>query len=76
VHDGVFFEDQGLPTATVISTEFAKAARAQAAALGATDYRTVMVPHPIQPLTRDEVRVLADKVFDEVLARLTAGVRS
>jgi len=76
VHDGVFFEDQGLPTATVISTEFAKAACAQAAALGATDYRTVMVPHPIQPLTRDEVRVLADKVFDEVLARLTAGVRS
>ena len=76
MHDGVFFEDQGLPTATVISTEFAKAARAQAAALGATDYRTVMVPHPIQPLTRDEVRVLADKVFDEVLARLTAGVRS
>jgi hypothetical protein len=76
VHDGVFFEDQGLPTATVISTEFAKAARAQAAALGATDYRTIMVPHPIQPLTRDEVRVLADKVFDEILARLTTGVRS
>ena len=76
MHDGVFFEDQGLPTATVISTEFAKAARAQAAALGATDYRTIMVPHPIQPLTRDEVRVLADKVFDEILARLTTGVRS
>jgi len=76
VHDGVFFEDQGLPTATVISTEFARAARAQAAALGATDYRTVMVPHPIQPLTRDEVRILADKAFDEILARLTAGVRS
>ena len=35
-----------------------------------------MVPHPIQPLTRDEVRALADKVFDEILARLTAGVRS
>jgi hypothetical protein len=30
VHDGVFFEDNGMPTATVISTEFAKAARAQA----------------------------------------------
>jgi len=34
VHDGVFFEDNGMPTATVISTEFAKAARAQASALG------------------------------------------
>ena len=72
MHDGVFFEDHGIPTATIISTEFARAATAQAEALGATGYRTVMVQHPIQPLTREEVRALADKVFDEVLARVTA----
>jgi len=71
VHDGVFFEDQGIPTATVISTEFVGAARAQAGALGAADYQTVVVAHPIQPLTRDEVRALADKAFDEILRRLT-----
>jgi len=73
VHDGVWFEDQGLPTATVISTEFARAARAQASALGADSYKTIMVQHPIQPLTRDEVRVLADKVFDEIVSSLTRG---
>ena len=72
MHDGVFFEDAGLPTATVISAEFVNAARAQARALGADDYPTIVVAHPIQPLTRDEVRALADKVFDEVLARVTA----
>lgn len=72
MHDGVFFEDHGIPTATVISTEFVRAARAQADALGATAYQTVVVPHPIQPLTRDEVRALADKVYDEILRRLTA----
>jgi alkanesulfonate monooxygenase SsuD/methylene tetrahydromethanopterin reductase-like flavin-dependent oxidoreductase (luciferase family) len=72
VHDGVFFEDHGIPTATVISTEFVRAARAQAGALGAPDYQTVVVAHPIQPLTRDEVRALADKAFDEILRRLTA----
>ena len=72
MHDGVFFEDHGIPTATVISTEFVRAARAQADALGATDYRTVVVPHPIQPLTRDEVRALADKAYDEIVRRLTA----
>ncbi len=71
MHDGVFFEDHGIPTATVISAEFVKAARAQADALGATEYRTVVVAHPIQPLTRDEVRALADKAFDEIVARLT-----
>ena len=73
MHDGVYFEDQGLPTATVISTEFAKAARAQAGALGADSYKTIMVEHPIQPLTRDEVRALADKAYDEIVARLTRG---
>jgi len=71
VHDGIFFEDHGIPTATIISTEFQRAARAQASALGAVDYETVMVPHPIQPLTRDEVRALADKAFETIVARLT-----
>jgi alkanesulfonate monooxygenase SsuD/methylene tetrahydromethanopterin reductase-like flavin-dependent oxidoreductase (luciferase family) len=71
VHDGVFFEDRGIPTATVISTEFLRAATAQAEALGAHGYRTVVVQHPIQPLTRDEVRALADKAFDEIIERLT-----
>jgi alkanesulfonate monooxygenase SsuD/methylene tetrahydromethanopterin reductase-like flavin-dependent oxidoreductase (luciferase family) len=72
VHDGVFFEDSGIPVATVISAEFTRAARAQAEALGAADHRAVVVSHPIQPLTREEVRALADKAFDEIVARLTA----
>ena len=71
MHDGVFFEDQGIPTATIVSAEFLKAARAQAEALGAREYKPVVVPHPIQPLLREEVQVLADKAWDEILARLT-----
>ena len=73
MHDGVFFEDRGIPTATVISSEFVRAAAAQAAALGADGYRTVVVQHPIQPLTRDEVRALADQAFGEILDRLLEG---
>jgi hypothetical protein len=72
VHDSVFFEDNGIPVATVISAEFVRAARAQADALGAVDYRTVVVAHPIQPLTREEVRTLADRAFDEIIRRITA----
>ncbi len=72
MHDGVFFEDHGIPVATVISSEFVRAARAQADALGAGDYRTVVVAHPIQPLTREEVRALADRAFDEIVRRITA----
>ena len=73
MHDGVFFEDAGIPTATVISTEFVSAARAQARALGADDYGTITVAHPIQTLTRDEVRALADTAYDAIVARLTKG---
>ena len=72
MHDGVFFEDHGIPVATVISSEFVRAARAQADALGADDYRTVVVAHPIQPLTREEVRALADRAYDEIVRRITA----
>jgi hypothetical protein len=32
-----------------------------------------MVQHPIQTLTRDEVRALADKAFEAIVARLTRG---
>jgi len=73
VHDSVFFEDQGIPTATIISTEFKRAARAQADALGAGAFQTIMVAHPSQPLTRDEVRALADEAFEEIVTRLTRG---
>lgn len=73
MHDGVFFEDQGIPTVTVVSAEFVNAARAQAQALGATDYRPVVVAHPIQPLTREEVQKLADQAFDEIVYRLTTS---
>ena len=72
MHDGVYFEDHGIPVATVISSEFMRAAQAQAEALGAVEYRTVVVAHPIQPLTREEVRALADKAFEEIVRRITA----
>ncbi|MBI2461276.1 MAG: hypothetical protein HYV61_07280 [Candidatus Rokubacteria bacterium] len=71
MHDGVFFEDQGRPTATIATTEFVKAARAQAEALGLPAFRVVALPHPIQPLTEAEVRALADKAWDEIVERLT-----
>ena len=61
-----------MPTAVICTDQFVASARAQAAICGNADYPFVVVPHPIQPLTRDEVRALADKAFDEILRRLTA----
>ncbi len=66
----VAFEEQGVPTANVATTEFLDAAHAQCAALGMPQYEPVLVPHPIQPKTQEEVRALADQVIDQIVAKL------
>jgi hypothetical protein len=33
-------------------------------------YEPILVQHPIQPKTREEVRALADQVIDQVIAKL------
>ena len=52
------------------TTEFIGAAHAQCTALGMPEYEPILVEHPIQPKTKDEVRALADQVIDQVIARL------
>jgi hypothetical protein len=72
VHDIVDLEMRGLPGVVVASSEFVEAAESQASALGVAA-RRVFVPHPIQDRTDDEMRALADKALDEILAALQAG---
>ena len=52
------------------TTEFIGAAHAQCTALGLPDYEPILVAHPIQPKTQDEVRALADQVIDQIIAKL------
>src|SRR5687768_10215900 len=47
VADGVRLERRGIPTATVISTAFSKAARHQAAGRGMSQLPIVEIPHPM-----------------------------
>ena len=61
----------GLPSVPVATHEFMTAARAQAAALGRSEFDAVYVPHPIQDQTRQEIESKADAVLEEVIARLT-----
>jgi len=55
----------------VASTEFISAAEAQSNALG-FDPAVVFVAHPIQDRTDDEMRALAEKAFEDILAEITA----
>jgi alkanesulfonate monooxygenase SsuD/methylene tetrahydromethanopterin reductase-like flavin-dependent oxidoreductase (luciferase family) len=70
VHDIVDLEARGVPGVFIASSEFDDAAKAQARALGVTP-RWVLVPHPIQDRTDDEMRALADDAVQEILNSLT-----
>ena len=75
MHDLVDYETRGIPSVMVASSEFVHAAKAQAAALGLPQLadQSVLVPHPIQDATDDEMRTKAHDAIDAITAALTGG---
>lgn len=71
MHDIADLERRGVVGVFLASAAFAEAARAQSQALGFAAPR-VLVPHPIQDRTDDELRALAEAAYADVLAALTA----
>ncbi|KIN65659.1 Selenoprotein [Sulfitobacter noctilucae] len=71
MHDTVWFEIQGIPSVSVASSEFGEAAKAQRKALGMNSARYVLVPHPIQDATDDEMRTKAAEALEQIVAALT-----
>ena len=67
----VELERQGLATAAVATEPFVDEALEQARVLGMPDYRMVYVPHPVQRLSIEELHGYADRVFEEIVSRLT-----
>ena len=67
----MWFEIQGLPAVSIASSEFAEAADVQRKALGMEDARYLLVDHPIQDATDDEMRAKARVVFEAVVAAIT-----
>ena len=71
MHDTVYFEIEKKPAVAIASTEFGDAAKTQAKALGMADARCLLVPHPIQDATGDQIREKADAIVDDVIAALS-----
>lgn len=71
MHDIADLELRGVPGVFVASEEFVTAADAQSKSLGFPTIRRVFTSHPIQDRTDDEMRDLADSVFDQILAAIT-----
>ncbi|HYC49143.1 MAG TPA: UGSC family (seleno)protein [Burkholderiales bacterium] len=71
VADGVSLERLGIPTVTVISTAFARAARAQAAGRGMGDLPVIEVPHPMHTAPAPVVLERAEAVVSDLVGALT-----
>lgn len=71
VADAVDLETRGVPTATVFSTAFVDAARAQAGGRGLPDLQVVAIPHPMHTALRSEVESRADAAITDLVDRLT-----
>jgi len=67
----VWFEIQGLPAVSIASSEFAEAAQVQRKALGMEGARYVLVDHPIQDATDEEMRGKARAVVESVVQALS-----
>lgn len=72
MHDIADLEIRGVPGVFVASSEFISAADAQSTALGFPSLKRVFAAHPIQDRTDDEMRALADSVFEEIVSAITA----
>ena len=70
MHDSTKLESLGVPAVPVATHEFMTAARAQASALGRSDFDAVYVAHPIQDQTKEEIQAKAEAVLDEIARRL------
>ena len=71
MHDIADLERRGVVALFLASAAFAEAARLQGEALG-FPAPFVLVPHPVQDRTDDELRATAEQAYPEVVAALTA----
>ena len=60
-------ESRGIPGGYVLSEQFREADLAQAKALGFAAMK-VFVEHPIQDRTDEEMAIIAEQAFDQVMA--------
>lgn len=66
-------ESAGIPTATVVSSEFWNLALAECQARGVKELPLVKVPHPVGTIGLDALRAVAESALDAIAAKLVSG---
>jgi len=70
VADGTIFERKGIQTAAIVTHTFTRPGDAMARVQGFSDYRYVLMQHPISSLNEQQVRERAKQVLPQVLSIL------
>ena len=73
MYDGVTLEQQGIPTATIITDVFVKTARAYTRLLGVPDFPYLVCPHPITNVGPAELEARAQELVPQVSRLLLEG---
>jgi hypothetical protein len=73
VLDGIVFEKNGVPAASLITDVFDATGRAMAMAWGLPTYKYLAVPHPIANLTDEELNQRARDIVPQIIDLLLAG---
>jgi len=71
LRDVMELEALGIPAVLVASSAFRSTAEEQSVLLGQSELRRVLVEHPVQDRTDDEIRKLARAAVDELLAAVS-----
>jgi len=73
VLDGILFEKDGLPAASIVTDPFIETGRAMAKAWGIPHYKFLAIPHPIANLTEEELNQRAREISPKVVQLLLEG---
>jgi len=73
VLDGILFEKQGIPAASIVTDPFVETGRAMAKTWGISSYKFLSMPHPIANLTDKELDEQARAMVPQVIALLLEG---
>ena len=71
MHDGIHVEKAGIPSVTINTDAFIHTSKAMSQMWGTPDYPVIYTQHPIESLTKDELRARAEAMVSEIVAILT-----
>jgi hypothetical protein len=73
VLDGILFEKEGVPAASIVTHLFVDTGSAMAASWGVPQYKFLVMPHPIANLTEAELDRAAKEMAPQVARLLLEG---